>query len=374
MLWKKCGGVGIRYQIFPNRFELTKNYSQIKKNLGDNKKDIISVFFSIEGCHVFNNIGLKSIIPAHGVLNNIQTVKEWDYPPLYVSMAHHINNDLCGHAKSLSGLLGIIINQKKGLDQGFTKLGEEVLHKLLKEEPRRIYIDIKHMNVKSRIEYYDILDRDYKGKCIPVLVSHGAVSGRKLIKPWKGEEFNTEDINFFDDEIIKIHCSGGFLGIQLDERRLCPITQERSKRWRINRAERLSCHSKFVWNQICHIAEVLDDKGLFGWGTATIGSDYDGIVDSLNGYWTSDYFGIFEENLLIHASKYLKANPLKNHPDNNPIDPEEVINRFMRDNALQFLENFYKDDVSIVKNQEKDTLCEEVGMKEWGIALKDYLG
>lgn len=325
-----------------NQFKLTRNFSDIENNLNDPDKNIISVFFSIEGCHVFNNCGLAIGFQQNNVLENIETVKKWDHPPLYVSIAHHINNDICGHAKSLPSFIGRIIDQKSGMEDGFSEFGEKVLHKLLEEDPRRIYIDIKHMSIKSRIRYYGILDSEkYKDEPIPVIVSHGAVNGRKLIIPWKEVEFNTENINIFDDEIIRIHRSGGFLGIQLDERRLCPLTEERSERWRSSRAKRLKLHSKFVWNQIHYVAKVLDDEGLFGWGTATIGSDYDGIVDTLNGFWTSEDFGILEENLINHADTYFEKHFDLTLKENREITPQQVIDLFMCGNAQRFLENFY---------------------------------
>jgi len=348
----------------PNQFKLSKNFSDIEKNLNNPEKNIISVFFSIEGCHVFNNGGLESSSwPLKDVIENIETVKKkWDHPPLYVSIAHHMNNDLCGHAKSLPSLISRFIDQKKGMNKGFMGFGEEVLHKLLEKDPCRIYIDIKHMSVKSRLQYYEILDSKYGDEPVPIIVSHGAVNGLKSIEPEKDEKFNTEDINFFDDEIIKIHCSGGFLGIQLDERRLCPITKKRSDRWRINRAKRLECHSEFVWNQIDHIAKVLDDKGLFGWGTATIGSDNDGLVDTLNGYWTSEEFSILEAHLIRHAHNFLNTNPPPSfhNPKNAGLSACEIIDLFMRGNAQRFLKKFYQDNVRITGNQEKDTLCKEV--------------
>jgi hypothetical protein len=39
--------------------------------------------------------------------------------------------------------------------------------------------------------------------------------------------------------------------------------------------------SRLVWNQVRHIAEVLDKNGRKARNTAAIGSDFDGIVDPL---------------------------------------------------------------------------------------------
>ena len=64
------------------------------------------------------------------------------------------------------------------------------------------------------------------------------------------------------------------------------------------RGQQLYYQAGLVWKQIRFIAEVLDDADRFGWGIAAIGSDYDGLVDPPNGCWTSEEFGILEENMI----------------------------------------------------------------------------
>jgi len=360
---------------FPTIFKLTSSYGDIDPDSEDPGKDVMYVFFSLEGCHVFNNGGLKNSLKdvadqqvlsenIRKVKENIQEVKRWDYRPLYVSMAHHMNNDLCGHARSLPPYLRKIINQRKGMGGGFTDMGKEVLHELLDEGTGRIYIDIKHMSAEARQEYYKILDTDdrYIAKRIPVLASHGAVNGRKkvgyqgIIPPdddYQNEEvlqFNQDDINYFDDEINRIEKSGGFLGIQLDERRLCSKKQRKLNRRMRRRSQQLHHHAGLVWKQIRYIAEVLDKKGKCGWGTATIGSDYDGLVDPPNGYWTSDDFGILEENLVQHATNFFEDHLDELTLEENKLQslgtPQDkarhVIDLFMRGNAQRFLEEFYR--------------------------------
>jgi len=380
---------------FPTLFKLTNNYEEIEPDLKGPNKDTIYVFFSIEGCHVFNNGGLKNILEdKEAVKKNIQKVKKWKHPPLYVSIAHHLNNDLCGHAKSLPSILGWAVNQKKGMEEGFTDMGKEVLYELLNKDNGRIFIDIKHMNVKSRIEYYKILDTISDGKCIPVLVTHGAVNGRESIEGKDKEKNNSGaiemyqsegqlgfydgDINIFDNEIIIMEKTGGFLGIQLDERRLCSAEQKKLGKRKKIRGEQLYHQAGLVWKQIRYIAEVLDEKGKFGWGTATIGSDYDGLVDPPNGYWTSDDFGILEENLIHHAveyfSKFTKVKQPKNLPkqDEDPDQAmayiqefaQEVIDLFMRGNAQRFLKEFFCRDARFPENKEKDPTPEEAHMNE----------
>jgi hypothetical protein len=350
--------------VLPTRFMLIKNYSEIEGYLNDREKDTLSVFFSIEGCHVFNNGGLENSTKDQTTIEKrIQKVKEWPQPPLYISLAHMVNNELCGHAKSLPSRLAKIIGQDEGMDESITETGEIVLHKLLDPKPRRIYIDIKHMNVKSRKRYYEILESDekYDDKCIPILVSHGAVFGQpskneteekepycNIKSPFQNErdlKFYEEEINIYDKEIIRIEKTGGFLGIMLDERRLSKEKLSFRKKRKKDRGEQLHYQAGLVWKQIRYIAEVLDRDGKFGWATATIGSDYDGLVDPPDGYWTSADFGILEENLIHHADEYLNCVPSSSFicPENAKLSASEIIELFMRGNAQRFLKNFLRD-------------------------------
>ena len=89
---------------------------------------------------------------------------------------------MAGHARSLSGIVSRAIDQTHGMDTGITSLGKKVINSLLStHNGKRIYIDIKHMSRKTRIEYYKLLDTRYAGEDIPVYVSHGAVNGYSSI-------------------------------------------------------------------------------------------------------------------------------------------------------------------------------------------------
>ena len=359
-------------RVFPTQFELISRFNEIETNRECIDTDRIYVFFSIEGCHVFNNGGLQNQFDETIVRENIREVKSWDHPPLYVSMAHHIYNDLCGHERSLPPLLHILINQTHGMGEGFTSLGRFVLDELLStENGRRIFIDIKHMSVQSRKEYYARLDViraeennneiEEGRKPIPVLASHGAVNGLESFDNLRQNchslnediyqndlNFNTEPINFFDEEIIRMEETKGFLGIQLDERRLCSKGQRRLNKKIKERGKQLYHQAGLVWKQIRYIAELLDRNRKFGWGTATIGSDHDGGVNPPNGYWTSADLGILEENLIHHAVIYFNnhLNQINIVQQNQfpglSVDQKarEVIDMFMRRNALRFLSDF----------------------------------
>ena len=148
---------------------------------GMDEPNELLVCFSIEGAHVFNS-GLepfgRDTRPGE-VLENVRKVKNWKYPPVYITFAHNFYNDLCGHARSLEPIEKFV-DQSLGLDSGFTPLGYRVLDELLSNKNGRpILIDLKHMSLKSRKQYFDYLTKDHPGKLPPTLVSHGAVNGMK---------------------------------------------------------------------------------------------------------------------------------------------------------------------------------------------------
>jgi microsomal dipeptidase-like Zn-dependent dipeptidase len=310
------------------------------------RKNDIAVILSIEGAHVFNS-GLSDYgrsTSAEEVINNIRKVKRWEHPPFFITFAHNFNNDLCGHAQSLEPIR-YLVNQTKGMNTGFTKLGIEALHELLSEKNGRpIYIDLKHMSLQSRKTYFEILRCDYAQNMPPTIVSHGAVNGLSISNTSQNiasKKFYPSDINFYDEEIEQIGMSKGLFAIQFDTRRIAnPKLVKKTMKSLLSKKD-LSLASEAIWQQIQYIAEVLDKKELFGWGTACIGSDYDGTINPLPGVWTAEYFSALQEALFLKASNYLKSPNSLAVNENKIISPEEILSRFFLDNTKIFLERFY---------------------------------
>lgn len=309
--------------------------------IADDKVNSIAVIITIEGAHAFGT-GIKPQAnpPKHDyVLQNVDKVKSWIHRPVFISLAHHFYNELCGHAESLSGIVKKATSQQYGMNTGFTKLGHEVLDKLLdNSQNRRILIDIKHMSRTSRLEYFSLLDTTYAGQDIPVVASHAAVIGNEKDK----HLFMNGDINFYDDEISRIGRTNGLFGIQLDERRIAaPGDFTLKKTHGLERRKVLFHSSVLVWRQIQHIAELLDSQGLFAWGIQSLGSDYDGMIDPLNGYWTAENYPTLADYLLMQANNYMNQQGRNLTQPLNKIDPEEIVNRVMGDNAYNFLRRYY---------------------------------
>ena len=321
----------------------TSNWPEVERVL--NTPHEIAVVFTIEGAHVFNT-GLSEYgreIDEEQVLQNIRTLKSWEFPPVFITLAHNFNNDFCGHARSLEPIERYV-DQRKNLGEGIMPLGEKVLNALLDDQAgRRIYIDLKHMSLKARKAYYDFLNVHYPKDTIPLIVSHGALTGVQYSGeasiPSNTALFYQSDINFFDEEIVNIGQSGGLFAIQFDSRRL---TSKSSRNSFDKFSKTLSIPStQIIWNHIRHIAELLDLHGLFAWGTACIGSDYDGTIKPLSGMLTVEAFPTMAQDLLFLASEYLKQPNRLTMPENKQISPEELVERFCYTNAIHFLHKHF---------------------------------
>jgi microsomal dipeptidase-like Zn-dependent dipeptidase len=323
---------------------LVNDQNELKSALARNNH--IAVLLSIEGAHVFNS-GLSDYnrsTSAEEVITNIRKIKRWEHPPFFITFAHNFNNDLCGHAQSLEPIR-YLVNQKKGMNTGFTKIGIVALHELLSEKNGRpIYIDLKHMSIQSRKTYFEILRSDYARNTPPTIVSHGAVNGLSISNTSKNTTskiFYPSDINFFDEEIEQIGLSKGLFAIQFDTRRIAnPKLVKKTIKSLLSKNEP-SLAAEVIWQQIQYIAEILDKKNLFSWGTACIGSDYDGTINPLPGVWTAEYFSTLQEALFLKASNYLKNPNSLVINENKIISPEEILSRFFLDNTKIFLERFY---------------------------------
>jgi hypothetical protein len=352
-------------------YNLPKNFMGLQKNItanedakagkGPSSPFIISIICAVEGLHILNCGLEKSCIPAD-VKKNAKELKKLKNAPWFVTFSHHFYNELCGHARSLRQEIGKLTNQEPGINTGFTPLGEEVLDILLdNKNGRRILIDVKHMSPIGRKQFYEIRKTKYKSE-IPVIISHGVCNGlptygatvsnypelgNTFINPLdddKGGDGKYKDhnlVNFFDDEIIEMVQSAGIIGIQLDERRLANKEAIKEVKNSLFRNKIMHYRSKLVWKQIQYIAELLDDKGLYAWGNMAIGSDYDGLVDPLNAFWTAEQYDDLMGYLERHAYNYFEKEPHRIKLPINKISADAVMQKIFSENAWDFLKRWF---------------------------------
>jgi microsomal dipeptidase-like Zn-dependent dipeptidase len=320
-------------------YNVVSSYNEIIHN-GDDDVFYINVFNSIEGAHIFysnfNDIGHDNAAIRQDVFDNIEKMKNWEHTPVFITFAHHFWNGFCGHESSLNDFfVKLVTNQKAHLGEPINDLGKEVIRRMLNKGKKRILVDIKHMSEASRQDYFKMLDNEYAQEAIPIVVSHGAVRGNETNKQF----FLDEAINFSDDELVRVGRSKGLFGIQLDERRIASKSEISNFKQYTTHTKVLYHAAELIWRQVRHIAEVLDNAGLFAWGVQSIGSDYDGIVNPIDGLWTSEQFMLMEPYLLMHTNNYVKSEDFKKLKNsyNKQIDQEEILSRFMGNNVLDFL-------------------------------------
>jgi len=333
------------------RYKLVNSFTEIEniknQNNSGGKVHTICVILSIEGLHVLNT-GLRQPFSEVEVLTNLEKIKNWQFRPLFITIAHHFWNQLCGHSESLSGIILKFADQSEGLNSGFTSTGRKVMERLVdNSNNKRIIPDIKHMSIQARTEYYHMLDSgNPKFENIPVIASHAACNGLRsfddplVVHPNTASKLNPVSINLFDEEIIRIAKSKGIIGLQLDERRIVNKKTLKKTKNSVKRSKIMHYRSELLWNQIQHIAEVLDAEGLFAWDCMAIGSDFDGIIDSLNGFWTAEELPFLADFLERHAYNYMLSHPLVNIE--NAIHADEIIARLMSINGSKFLKEYFR--------------------------------
>jgi microsomal dipeptidase-like Zn-dependent dipeptidase len=348
--YKQLDGKIVKLPEGKFRYKLVRNYSEIeeikKENASGGKTHTICVVLSIEGLHVLNT-GLRQPFNEIEVLANLEKIKNWEFRPCFVTIAHHFWNQLCGHSESLTGIILKFADQSEGLGSGFTILGRKVLERLLDNtNDKRIIPDIKHMSVQARKEYYQMLDSGKQiFRDIPVIASHAACNGLISFEhPIVGlsttaNKLNPATINLFDEELIRIAKSKGIIGLQLDERRIVNKKNLKKTKHSSKRNKIMHYRSELLWNQIQHIAEVLDTEGLFAWDCMVIGSDFDGIIDSLNGFWTAEELPYLADFLERHAYNYMLSHKMKN--SKNILKADDIIARIMSVNGRNFFKSYF---------------------------------
>jgi len=331
-------------------YVFAKDGNHLKHILEENKTAFI---LTIEGSNVFNSHETLA-----DIIKKIEEVKSWDEPLFFITFTHHFYNFLAGQAHSLPDIGNLLIDQDKGLKEGFTPDGWKVIRYLLSlddqnnykplEMKGRVLIDVKHMNAISRQEYYKeiVLPCLEKGDRIPVIASHVAYSGRDklmdLIKEMENEKdgfvveknghlFNAWNINICDEDILIIFKTGGLIGINFDQRVLGLAKED---------MENESKHAFYIWQNMkaCIMAVINSAETDFppkvkAVDMICIGTDFDGYIDPVNKYSTVLDFKQFREDLIVAISN----DPDKDKLLFNKYSAENMADKICFTNAYEFV-------------------------------------
>jgi hypothetical protein len=319
------------YKMLPDASQLT-----MKTNL--------LIIPSFEGCHSFCE-GNNPEAPEgwKNLKANVKTVKDWQSPPLFVTFAHHFYNGLCTHARSLFEMSGKLLDQKRGMrDTGITpsdslppisERGWELIGLLLsKDNGRRILIDVKHMSLEARKEYYDFLKQQKDN--IPVVYSHGAMA----------DEEDKYEINLHVEDLDMIYKTEGIIGLEMDQRILGYNKHRLGKtiKRRIRPETQYYDDAVYFWRQIKVIAEYAYVTGHKEdpWKCIALGSDYDGIINPLNAYPDANWLAVLYQQLIVHLTQYWQQ-PGAVIPAPAGQDAADIVYRIMYKNAYDFIVKHY---------------------------------
>lgn len=204
------------------------------KKISDYKADKLNIILTVEGGHnLFKKI--CGCLVKRKVIANIKILKTGRYRFLFLGPAHLARNRLCTHAY---GIKFLYHRQFMPVGYGITRLGRKAIKYILTDP--RILIDIKHMSLVSRKQFYAMLKAEYATENIPIIASHVGMTGVSWDKMpidtcrrhcrWSkvlyhqpaghitGTKFNPWSINLYDEDILEIINSNGLIGLSLDAR------------------------------------------------------------------------------------------------------------------------------------------------------------
>ena len=274
----------------------------------------LAMVMTIEGAHTFSIGPDDEPLPDEVILGRIQELKELPAPIFFLTLAHHFDNGICGHAHSIPDAGYIVLDQTRRMHEGLEKrdgFGAKVIRELLALDEslqdngeRRILIDCKHMSARSRKEYYEQIVRPANANLsesgeapqIPVILSHAGYSGvgtlDEMIVNTKQEDdywhigsYYAWNLNFCDDDIRMVHETGGIFGVCLDQRvaGILPRQKVHLEQW-----------VHVLMQQILGVVDVimLDDRyspeeKIKVWDCVGLGTDYDGMIDPMSRYPTT---------------------------------------------------------------------------------------
>jgi microsomal dipeptidase-like Zn-dependent dipeptidase len=383
-------------QHFENRsFQFVNSFEDIV----DDKTNIV---LSVEGGHSFLDIQSDNHDKVcEDILKNLKEFKKLPHRLLFITLTHLAHAHLCTHA---FGMKMRLIFRDKGFYPkgcGLTQGGREFIREAMRSENgRRILIDVKHMSLRSRKEFYDLRRIEFPDA--PIIASHAGISGcsiykipihsvifrKRFFSIMKDRQrykvkyhklpgllntyFNPSSINLYDEDIIEIIQSSGIIGISMDKRVLgfgeaqkdfysfeefntyykdfiekhkLVITKEEIE---INKSdefdeEEVTLYDKepadpkhqfgYVCNNIVHIVKIGGEKA---WDCICLGSDLDGLIDTIDPIHTIANYHDLEKALTNLLPEFIKEAEIA------MPDIQKVVKKIMYENGYEFLRANFK--------------------------------
>ena len=269
----------------------------------------VAVLLTIEGAHTFSIGPDGRRVSEHTLLERVQTLREMPEVISFITLAHHFDNGLCGHAHSVPDAASWVMDQAPRMGEDFTAVGLRVARELLDLDDdlrprggRRILLDVKHMSARARKTYYEEIvlphnawARREGAPLIPVLASHSAYAGVTTLAELTANQHREDDhfhappflrwsINHCDEDVRVIVASGGLIGFVFDQRvnGLVPRQKLPDQSW----------IDLFLRQLFATVDVVIHDERLTraerraAWDCVCLGTDFDGLIDPFTPYPT----------------------------------------------------------------------------------------
>lgn len=348
------------WENIEGRYRLIQNASQLQSTIEHGQNTDIAVILTIEGSHTFSIAPDQQRVPEPVLFDRIRALKAQPHPILFITFAHHFDNGLCGHARSLIAPALMVMDQSRRLNEGLepdNDLGLRAALALLglrsdlsdSDEPR-ILLDLKHASARTRQDLYRLIYAPYNAAHtqradatnrpkLPVIFSHAAFSDARSLADfihnldhendhWRRAAFNAWSINVCDEDVRMIHSSEGLLGLCFDQRILGVRSPDRVPAAQCARA---------LLRQVLAFVDVilLDDRippaeRASIWDRLCIGTDFDGFIDPLNPYPTALAFPDFANDLRAFLEEHRHTRMI------DSIGVEVLVEKICWRNAYQF--------------------------------------
>lgn len=359
LAWAEDDGV-IRSEDFSGRYWVARNLEELESRL-EGSDDVVFVL-TIEGAYVFSIGPDGQRVAEDEIFERIEILRTLEHPVMFITLAHHFDNGLCGHAHSIPDSGRLVMDQDLRLNEGFERagdLGMRVVRSMLALDEhlndtggRRILIDCKHMSAKARQEYYAEVVRPYNARRqrqsaahqaqhpeIPVFMSHAAYSGVATLDAliahgdreddhYHSPPFYAWNINLSDEDMRVVHETHGVVGLVFDQR-VCgvpPRQQVPDEFW-----------PDIVMRQIFGLVDVIqadsrysDEEKLRVWDCIALGTDYDGLIDPLTRYPTVMSLPRFADDLREVLHRYRHTRFIEN------IGVEKLVDKICFENLYAF--------------------------------------
>ncbi|MFT6628847.1 MAG: hypothetical protein ACJA1R_002121 [Flavobacteriales bacterium] len=294
------------------RYDLIEDANDLEQTLAE-PDGRVAIVLTIEGGHTFSVGQDDQPVSETRLFDRIERLKRWPHPILFITLAHHFDNFIVGHAHSLIDAASYVMSQSQRMGRGFERSGDIGLRvvralyglddALNDDGTRRVLIDGKHLSARARVElYHEILspiceqvEAGADRALVPMVFSHAGYNARPDLAAliddaareddqWFQGPYNAWSINVCDEDVRMVARTRGLIGLCVDRRIAglrpgeAPPGDDPGAVW----ARQIFGMVDAVWDD----RSLSHEEKLRVWDCISLGTDYDGAIDPLPGYET----------------------------------------------------------------------------------------